>query len=79
MATHRTVYHVLPDSAPDQWVVIQENDARLRDRYRTKADAVAAARQRAEGHEPSQLKVHTSDGSIEYESTYGGGPVRVPG
>jgi hypothetical protein len=30
-----------------------------------------AAKERARGQEPSQVKVHRTDGNMEYESTYG--------
>ena len=78
MAKNRTVYHVVPDSAADHWLVTQENNSGFRESYPTKAEAVTAARQRAEGQEPSQLKVHTQDGNMEYESTYGEDPSRFP-
>jgi hypothetical protein len=50
----------------------------LRQEFRTKEEAVNAAKERARGEEPSQVKVHTSDGNMEYESTYGDDPRRSP-
>ena len=50
----------------------------LREQHRTKEEAVEAAKERARGQEPSQVKVHTSDGNMEYESTYGEDPRRTP-
>lgn len=78
MATNRTVYHVLPNSSADEWVVSIENDDSFREQYRTKEEAVNAAKQHARGQEPSQVKVHRSDGDMEYESTYGEDPPRFP-
>jgi hypothetical protein len=79
MAPHRIAYHVVPDPAGDQWLVTQEDNPRFRDRYRTKAEAVAAGRARAEAHEPSRLAVHQGDGRMEFEATYGGDPRRFFG
>ena len=78
MATNRTVYHVVPNSSADAWVISRENDDTFREQYRTKEDAVTAAKERARGEEPSQVKVHRSDGNMEYESTYGEDPRRSP-
>jgi hypothetical protein len=78
MANDRTVYHVVPDAAGEQWLVTRERDDRFREEYPTKEAAVAAARQQARQQEPSQVKVHRSDGNMEYESTYGSDPRRSP-
>lgn len=77
MATNRTVYHVVPDASGDRWLVTQEKGG-FRQEHRTKEEAVNAAKQRARGEEPSQVKVHKSDGNMEYESTYGEDPRRSP-
>ena len=77
MATNRTVFHVVPNSSAEQWLVTQENGS-LREEFRTKEEAVNAAKERARGHQPSQVKVHKSDGNMEYESTYGDDPRRTP-
>lgn len=78
MASNRTVYHVVPNASGEEWVISQENDGRFREQYRTKEEAVKAAKERARGQEPSQVKVHNSDGNMEYESTYGEDPRRSP-
>jgi hypothetical protein len=78
MASDRTVYHVVPDASGEQWVVTQENDDSFREEYRTKEEAVDAAKQRARSQEPSQVKVHKHDGNMDYESTYGDDPSRTP-
>jgi len=78
MARDRTVYHVVPDASATRWVVSRENDS-FREELDTKEEAVQAAKSRARGEEPSQVKVHTKDGNMEYESTYGEDPRRTPG
>ena len=77
MASDRTVFHVVPDAAGERWLVTQENGS-FRQQHRTKEDAVNAAKERARGQEPSQVKVHKTDGNMEYESTYGDDPSRSP-
>jgi hypothetical protein len=78
MAPSRTVYHVVPDASREGWLVTQEN-GEFRREFRTKEQAATAAKEFARSQEPSQVKVHKSDGSMEYESTYGGDPRRTPG
>lgn len=58
-------------------MVTQEGGG-FREEDRTKGEAVNAAKERARHREPSQVKVHTSDGHMEYESTYGEDPSRTP-
>ena len=77
MASNRTVYHVVPDASGERWLVTQEKGS-FREEHRTKEDAVSAAKERARGQEPSQVKVHKSDGNMEYESTSGEDPARSP-
>ena len=77
MASNRTVYHVVPDAGGDRWLVTEEN-AEFREEYDTKAGAVEAAKTRARHAEPSQVKVHTQDGNMEDESTYGDDPRQSP-
>jgi Uncharacterized protein conserved in bacteria (DUF2188) len=77
MAQNRTVYHVVPNSSAERWVVSQEN-AEFRREFDTKEEAVDFAKERARGQEPSQVKVHKKDGNMEYESTYGDDPRRSP-
>lgn len=78
MASNRTVYHVVPNATGDEWLVTQEN-GRFRQAFRTKNEAEDFAKQRARNQEPAQVKVHKSDGNMEYESTYGEDPARSPG
>lgn len=78
MASDRTVYHVVPDATGDKWVISEERNDTFRQEFGTKEEAVRAAKERARGQEPSQVKVHRSDGNMEYESTYGEDPSRSP-
>jgi hypothetical protein len=71
MTTNRRVYHVVPNTSGDKWLLSQENSDSNSEDFRTKAEAIEAAKQRARKQEPSQVKVHKSDGNMEYESTYG--------
>jgi hypothetical protein len=78
MARGRTVYHVVPDARSEKWMVLQEGIDHTRGVFRRKAEAVLDAKLRARRQEPSQVKVHNSDGNMEYESTYGKDPARGP-
>lgn len=73
----RVVYHVVPNSSAERWVVSQEN-AEFRREFDTKEEAVEFAKERAKSAELGQVKVHKKDGNMEYESTYGEDPRRSP-
>ncbi|HSK81496.1 MAG TPA: DUF2188 domain-containing protein [Thermoanaerobaculia bacterium] len=73
----RVVYHVVPNSSAEKWLVSQEN-AEFRKEFDTKEEAVEFAKERARGAELGQVKVHKKDGNMEYESTYGEDPRRSP-
>jgi hypothetical protein len=73
----RVVYHVVPNSSAERWVVSQEN-AEFRKEFDTKEEAVQFAKERARKEELGQVKVHKKDGNMEYESTYGNDPRRSP-
>ncbi|HYH47232.1 MAG TPA: DUF2188 domain-containing protein [Thermoanaerobaculia bacterium] len=73
----RVVYHVVPNSSAEKWVVSQEN-AEFRREFETKEEAVDFAKERARKEELGQVKVHKKDGNMEYESTYGDDPRRSP-
>ena len=73
----RAVYHVVPNSSAEKWVVSQEN-ASFRREFDTKEEAVEEARRLAQSAELGQIKVHKKDGNMEYESTYGEDPRRSP-
>ena len=74
----RVVYHVVPNSSAERWVVSQEK-AEFRREFDTKEEAVEFAKERAKSAELGQIKVHKQDGNMEYESTYGADPERYPG
>jgi hypothetical protein len=73
----RQVYHVVPDASGNQWVVSQEN-ANFRKEFERKDEAEEFAKERAKAAGLGQVKVHTKDGNMEYESTYGRDPERTP-
>jgi len=73
----RVVYHVVPNSSAEKWLVSQEN-AEFRKEFDTKEEAVEFAKERARNEELGQVKVHKKDGNMEYESTYGDDPRRSP-
>jgi hypothetical protein len=75
--TERVVYHVVPNSSGERWVVSQENGGH-RSEHDTKEEAVEEARRLAQQAELGQIKVHKKDGNMEYESTYGEDPRRSP-
>jgi hypothetical protein len=73
----RVVYHVVPNSSGEKWVVSQER-AEFRREFETKDEAVQFAKERARKEDLGQVKVHKKDGNMEYESTYGDDPRRSP-
>ena len=73
----RIVYHVVPNSSGEKWVVSQER-AEFRRELDTKDEAVQLAKDLARKAELGQVKVHKKDGNMEYESTYGDDPRRSP-
>jgi hypothetical protein len=73
----RVVYHVVPNSSGEKWVVSQER-AEFRREFETKDEAVQFAKERARKEDLGQVKVHKKDGNMEYESTYGDDPPRYP-
>jgi hypothetical protein len=78
MASDRTVYHVVPNADRSKWLVTRENDKGFREEFETKKSAEEAAKERAREEEPSQVKVHLSNGNMDYESTYGDDPPETP-
>jgi hypothetical protein len=73
----RKVFHVVPDASAERWVVSQEN-ADFRREFDRKEEAEEFAKIRAKEAILGQVKVHTRDGNMEYESTYGEDPERTP-
>ena len=78
LTKERLVYHVVPNSSGEKWVVSQEN-AEFRKEFETKDEAVQFAKEHARKAPLGQVKVHKQDGNMEYESTYGEDPRRSPG
>jgi hypothetical protein len=76
--SERVVYHVTPDAAAQRWVVSEEN-GNFRQEFNTKDEAEKFAKERAQREELSQVKVHKSNGNMDYESTYGEDPRDIPG
>lgn len=75
--TKREVYHVVPNSSAEKWLVTQENGS-YRTEHDTKDEAVQEARKLAQKAALGQIKVHKKDGNMEYESTYGEDPPESP-
>ncbi len=67
-ASKATVYHVAPGEGG--WTVQREGAARATSVHPTKAEAVAAGRDRAKGQTPSRLVVHKQDGTIQDHFSY---------
>jgi len=74
----RTVYHVSPDESAKRWVVSQENGD-FRREFDTREDAVDLAKLKAKIDKFSQLRVYRTDGSMDYERTYGEDSLDIPG
>ena len=73
----RTVYHVTPNA--NGWEVRQAGSDETEVLVDDKDNAVNHARQLAEAHQPSQVVIHTRDGKIAEERTYGDDPRNIPG
>ena len=73
----RIVYHVVPNSSAEKWLVTQEK-ASFRREFDTKAEAEEEAKRLAKAAPLGQVKVHKKDGNMEYESTYGQDPPESP-
>ena len=73
----REVYHVVPDANAQKWVVSREN-AGFTKEFDRKEDAEEFARTKAREAGLGQVKVHTRNGNMEYESTYGRDPKENP-
>jgi hypothetical protein len=68
----RTVYHVTPNA--NGWQVKQQRSDATEVLVDNKDNAVNHARELALANQPSQVIVHTRDGKIEREHTYGDDP-----
>ena len=68
----RNVFHVVPTA--NSWKVTRVGQDELEILRDDKADAVDEARRLAKDEMPSQVVIHTRDGKIETEYTYGDDP-----
>ena len=73
----RTVFHVVPNA--NGWEVKQQGSDATEVLVDDKDNAVDHARSLAQAAAPSQVIIHTRDGKIEKEHTYGDDPRNVPG
>ena len=74
----RTVYHVMPHKRGG-WQVRKEYARNAKKRCPTKAEAIVHAKALAKARIPSQIKIHTQNGRIQKEFTYGDDPRRYKG
>jgi hypothetical protein len=74
----RTIYDVRPHGGGPgvntEWSVKKRGNARASGVRDNKKDAIARGRELADARKPSQLIIHTADGKIEREYTYGNDP-----
>lgn len=68
----RKVYHVMPYHSV--WQVRGEGARRASSVHQTKEEAVSRAKELARKHDPSQIKIHNADGSVETEHPGGEAP-----
>jgi hypothetical protein len=68
----RSIYDVT--THPNGWQVKKRGNASASSVHATKDAAVTAGQTLAKANQPSQLVVHKSDGTFEYEYTYGDDP-----
>lgn len=68
----RTVYHVTPNGEKGWKAELEKGPVIFEEK--TKEEVVKKIKEKARGEEPSQVIVHSADGNIQYESTYGDDP-----
>ena len=73
----RAVFHVVPDA--NSWKVRREGEGDYEVLVDNKDNAIQHARELAQENATSQVIIHTQDGRIETEFTYGDDPRNVPG
>ncbi|MCS6327084.1 MAG: DUF2188 domain-containing protein [Nitrospira sp.] len=69
----RKTYHVTPASNGD-WKVTGVGNSRASGVHANKADAVAQAKELAKSQDLGQVVIHSRDGKIQTEHTYGSDP-----
>lgn len=70
----RSVYHVVHNSDKEVWQIKKEGSSTAIKNCNTKSEAIDYAVGLAKNNEPSQVKIHKKDGTIESERTYGDDP-----
>lgn len=78
MASDRLVLHVTPNG-DEGWKIEAVDVGSFSAGAGTKAEAEDIAKRYARDRQPSQVRVHKADGTLEYESTYGDDPAATPG
>ncbi len=74
----RKIWHVVPHG-DGGWAVKKEGAQRASGLYDAKDEAIEGARNLAKRNEPSQIKIHGTDGKIQTKHTYGADPEKYPG
>ena len=69
MAEEARVFDVRPSAAADKWQVAEEG-VDSPEEFDTREQAIEAAKKLAQAHGPSRLRVHSSDGRVEHETSY---------
>ena len=77
MVANRFVLHVTPNV--NGWQVKRVGADEVEWLVDNKDNAVEHARELAKANQPSQIVIHTRDGKIETEHTYGDDPPDIPG
>ncbi len=74
----RTIYDVRPHGGGPgvntEWSVKKRGNKKATKLFPNKKDAIARGSELAKARKPAQLIVHTADGKVEKESTYGNDP-----
>ena len=74
----RTVYEVRPHGGgpgpKSEWSLKKRGNKRASGLYENKKDAVKRGQELASARVPAQLIIHTADGKVEKEFTYGNDP-----
>jgi len=77
MVANRYVLHVTPNA--NGWQVKRQGSDETEWLVDNKDNAINHARDLAKANQPSQIVIHTRDGRIETEHTYGDDPRDIPG
>jgi hypothetical protein len=75
--SNRVVFYVRPDASGERWVVSSEN-GNFRQEFDTKGRGGKICEAKSTAEDLAQVRVHRSDGNMDYESTYGEDPPDTP-